>query len=280
MLPRTAKIIISILLSLASAVLLLLPCGAFAAESRDAYSIISDIVYAYKMDQTKAYPEIEQLFAELRALDPALAKAWKEVMDYWIYVNNDLEVNDSVLPDGLPQDDSLCIIVLGFQLEPDGEMAPELLGRCRTALECAKKYPSAYVAVTGGGTAARNPTATEADCMAAWLVNNGVDRERIIVENKSQTTAQNAQFTCKILEEQYPQIRHAAIVTSDYHVPLGCLLFREQFVLSAYKNGTEEIWLSSNAGYRTEGPHLGFQNTVRSQSIDVWSIADILDEIY
>ena len=62
-------------------------------------------------------------------------------------------------------------------------------------LASAQKYPNAYVAVTGGGTAKNNPNATEADQMAAWMIANGLDENRLIVENKSKSTVQNAQFT-------------------------------------------------------------------------------------
>lgn len=46
-----------------------------------------------------------------------------------------------------------------------------------------KNIQIAYVAVTGGGTAKNNPNATEADQMAAWMIANGLDENRLIVEN-------------------------------------------------------------------------------------------------
>lgn len=116
-------------------------------------------------------------------------------MEYWDYVNTDMNVNVDVLPDGLPNDDSLCITVLGVALNDDGTMKDELVGRLQTALASAQKYPNAYVAVTGGGTAKNNLNATEADQMAAWMIANGLDENRLIVENKSKSTVQNAQFT-------------------------------------------------------------------------------------
>lgn len=98
-------------------------------------------------------------------------------MKYGDYVNTDMNVN----VDGLPNDDST--------------MKDELVGRLQTALASAQKYPNAYVAVTGGGTAKNNPNAIEADQMAVWIIANGLDDNRLIVENKSKSTVQNAQFT-------------------------------------------------------------------------------------
>ena len=130
-------------------------------------------------------------------------------------------------------------------------MKDELIGRLQVALDSAKKYPNAYVACTGGGTASQNPSATEADQMAAWLIDNGVDPDRVIVENKSTSTVENAQFTYKILRESYPQIDSICMITSDYHIPRGCLLYNSRLLLSAYESGDKLLDIVSNAGYVT-----------------------------
>ena len=52
--------------------------------------------------------------------------------------NTDMNVNVDVLPDGLPNDDSLCITVLGFALNDDGTMKDELVGRLQTDLQVLK----------------------------------------------------------------------------------------------------------------------------------------------
>lgn len=244
--------------------------SAFAAGG-SAYSILSDMVFTFKAKQTKAYSETARSLSELKAIDSELGEAWEDIMNYWAYTVTDIEINDGILPDGLPRDETLCIVVLGYQLNPDGSMSGELEGRCRTALACAEKYPLAYVAVTGGGTASANPAATEADRMAAWLEANGVGRERILIENRSQSTMQNAQFTNAVINEKAPEVRYLAIVSSDYHVPQGCLMFTEQFRLSALKNGTVPIPVLANAAYTTG---LNKAESISSQADDVWAIAD------
>ena len=47
----------------------------------------------------------------------------------------------------------------------------------------------------------------------------------MIVEDKSITTAQNAIYTYQILQESYPQVKQVAILSSDYHIATGTLLF-------------------------------------------------------
>ena len=110
-------------------------------------------------------------------------------------------------------------------------MREELIERLKTALTASRKYPSALIVCTGGGTAADDPTATEAGRMAEWLAENGVDPSRILVEDKSVTTAQNAIFTFDMLEANQPQVTEIAIISSDYHIATGVLLFGAEAIL-------------------------------------------------
>ena len=256
--------------------MLSLSVPSFAKLDGKAYDLLSDIMYTYKKQGPPSYLEIQRLIGELKKMNPTLGDAWGQVMDIWNFVNTDLEVNYDRLPNGLPQDDSLCIVVLGYQLNPDGTMAEELIGRCTVALNCARQYPNAFIALTGGGTAFRKPELTEADQMAAWLKENGVEEKRIIVENLSQTTVQNAQFTGKILLEQYPQVKSLAIVTSDYHVPLGCLLFSEQFIFTSYATGIDLISVAANAGYKAKSP---LPYNPANESPDVWAVFDAFSNV-
>ena len=148
-------------------------------------------------------------------------------MDLW---ETPVTVNAS-LPDGLPEDDTLCLVVLGFQLNPDGTIRKELEERLKVALAASEKYPRAIIVCTGGGTAIKNPDATEAGRMAQWLEENGVDPSRIVAEDHSLTTAQNAIYTMDILTEKYPQAEQIAILSSDYHIATGVLLFGAEAIL-------------------------------------------------
>ena len=240
--------------------------------TEESYNLVSDMVYAYADRQDDAAEIIRDDLEQLNALDPALGAFWGKIMPLWSEVNRALVIHDGVLPDGLPEDESLCIVVLGFQLYPDGSMAEELRGRCETALRCAEKYPKALIAVTGGGTAWQNPNATEAGVMAAWLTEHGVDASRILVEDESRTTADNAVFTSALLRERHPEVKSLAIVTSDYHMPLGVLLFQEEALLAEYETGTLPFSVVSNAALDTGGRIS--PDTPMMQRSYLWSIAD------
>ena len=221
-------------------------CG---APKRESGEIIKEMLLYYGNYGDEAEDKVEELLKELRKNDKDAAEKWECVMDLWAHEAAGVRINYTVLPDGLPATDELVIVALGFQLYPDGRMKEELLERLKVVKRCAEKYPNAYVVCTGGGTAAENPSATEAGVMASWLKENGISSERIIVEDKSITTAQNAMFTLDILEEQYPQVTQIAIVSSDYHIATGELLFGAEATLRADKAGEEKYHIVSNAAW-------------------------------
>lgn len=209
---------------------------------------INQCVQTIISDNVRKPGSVQVDIDKLAALDKESADRWAAIIKYWNDANEKDFVNKDILPDGLPDDNSLCIVVLGYQLNADGTMKDELIGRLETALDNADKYPNAYILVTGGGTASANSSATEADCMAEWLLENGIAEDKVIVENMSKTTAENALFSYAILNRDYPEVSSIAIVTSDYHIPLGCMLFNSEFMLDRNKN-IGDIAVVANSAY-------------------------------
>lgn len=191
--------------------------------------------------------DIQRCLAELKELNPALGQAYSNIIDYWEYADTTMPINKDVLPDGLPNDNSLCIVTLGFQLDQTtGEMQPELIDRLNVTLESAQKYPNAYIAVTGGGTSPADPTKTEGDEMAAWLIEHGIDKDRIIVENKAPTTVGNATNTFALLKEK-SEVKSIAMISSASHIQRAVAIFETVFQLEAYKTKSEAITILDNA---------------------------------
>ncbi len=228
-------------------VLMLASCG---KTERPAQKIAEEIAVDYGTYGEEAKDRIASLLRELKSADENAGVRFERIMDIWTSPELGKNLNYGVLPDGLPDTDELCIVVLGFQLEPDGSMKEELVQRLTAALESAKKYPNAYVVCTGGGTASENESATEAGKMAEWLISNGVEKKRVIVEDNSVTTAQNAIFTYDILTSLYPSVKKLAIVSSDYHIATGELLFKAEAILRASTPGAEKLEVISNAAWK------------------------------
>ena len=219
------------------------------AEARSSGEILEELIVDYGSYGTEAEGHVAALLTELKSVDADAAARWADIMDLWKTEGTTPSLHYDVLPDGLPETDELAIVTLGFQLAPDGSMRDELIARLQTAKRCAEKYPNALIVCTGGGTAAENPSVTEAGKMAEWLIENGIAAERVIVEDKSITTAQNAIFTFDILSERYPQVRQLAIVSSDYHIATGALLFGAEGILRGEKAGEPAMTVVSNAAW-------------------------------
>lgn len=254
-----------------AALLLLCAClNGFAEEKAPSQALIERMAISFA-----AYGERDaQAMEALAAADHALADQWNQIMDLW---EAPVSVN-AALPDDLPKDDTLCLVALGFQLNPDGTMRDELIERLKVLLTASEQYPQAVIVCTGGGTAADDPTATEAGRMAEWLHEQGVDLSRVYVEDKSITTAQNAIFTFDILEEHCPQVQQIAVISSDYHIATGTLLFGAEAILRA-----SPVTVVSNAAWHAPSGTLSamFQaGALIELSGDVETAFDIYYETY
>ncbi|MFI6573280.1 YdcF family protein [Nocardia fluminea] len=106
-----------------------------------------------------------------------------------------------------------AIVVLGYGLLPDGTMRPELGNRLHAALIQALMSPASPVIVTGGNP--RNGV-TEAQVMADWLNIRGVARQRLHAETEAGSTAQNAEFSARMM--QALGVTEAVLITSADHM--------------------------------------------------------------
>ncbi len=225
--------------------------------------LIESIITYHGCYGDKADEKVELLLDELRNRDKEKGELWKSIMDYWKYANTQLKVNTDKLPDDLPDDDTMCLAVLGFELNDDGTMQDELIARLNTALDCAKQYPNAYVVCTGGGTAKNNPDVTEGGLMGDWLLEHGLDKSRLIVEDKSHTTAENASNSYDILLRDYPQVKSVVLISSSYHIAWGSLLFEAAFMRSAAEKHTPEIHVIDNCSCQVENDIYKWEEILR-----------------
>lgn len=106
-----------------------------------------------------------------------------------------------------------AIVALGFGLEGDGSMQDELVGRLESAAAVAAASPESPIVVTGGNP--QNGIA-EADAMRQWLVDDGIAADRIHVENKANSTVQNALLSQPILSSL--GVDSVVIATSANHI--------------------------------------------------------------
>jgi len=110
-------------------------------------------------------------------------------------------------------DKETTVVVLGCQVYPDG---PSLMleERLIAALDYLSENEELNCILSGGqGT---NEVMSEAECMYNWLVERGIDSERLFIEDESTSTRENLLFSKRIIEENNlnPVI---TIITNDFH---------------------------------------------------------------
>ena len=262
----------SICALLCAAVLLLaaVPLDGYAAQTEDTKPYIQKMLLYCSQYQQEAATDILAQLDQIRQIDPDQGKAWERILNAWDWVNHEMEVNWDVLPDGLPQDDSLCIAVMGYNLLYGGIIRPELKGRLEATLRSAEKYPNAMIACSGGPSSGQ-PDITEAGVMAQWLIDHGIEESRIILEEKASSTVENAMFTYEILNRDYPQVQCVAIITSDFHVRRSSLVFEAVSIYKAAYEGGREIPVVGNA---IASSNSGGSETVYFQA---WGLAVLAD---
>ncbi|WP_285397404.1 YdcF family protein [Lysinibacillus sp. fls2-241-R2A-57] len=105
------------------------------------------------------------------------------------------------------------LIVLGAKVKPGGVPSLSLKNRLEEAVKYLKKYPHVKVIVSGGQGA--DEDRTEASVMLKYLQDNGIDANRILVEDQSTSTYENLLFSKELLPKGTKRI---TIVSNDFHL--------------------------------------------------------------
>lgn len=244
-----------------AAVLLLCVLAAGILPVRaDTLEYRQQLLRSYSTDPDGSSGTIESCLRNLESESPAQGAMWRQIMSDWDRLNHSGFASSRSLRDDLAQDDSLCIVVFGYGLNQNGSMKPELYDRLNVALQAARQYPDAYIAVTGGETSGVKGI-SEAAVMAIWLMNNDVSEDRIILEKKSLSTTENAQNTCGLLNQKYPRIKQLAVVTSDYHIALAATVLQTACTYSEAMQGGREMTVVAGASCATSTPVSGNLST-------------------
>lgn len=140
----------------------------------------------------------------------------------FIFLQSAILINMYKTKDVNTVDNVDVMIVLGAKVNKDG-VSKTLKLRLDKAIEYYNKNKHINIIVSGGQ--GKDEIMTEASAMREYLVENGVNRNNIILEDKATTTLENIIFSKSIMKNLNLGNR-ALIVTSDYH------LFRGRFIAS------------------------------------------------
>ena len=123
------------------------------------------------------------------------------------------------------------IICLGGALDtvvsPErGEVALNEAAERMTAMaELVRRYPQAHIVFSGGsGRLVYGGSTTEAELAVRLFESFGIERQRVILENRSRDTDENARFSKELLQPR--QDERWLLVTSAHHMPRAIGSFR------------------------------------------------------
>lgn len=123
------------------------------------------------------------------------------------------------------------IILLGGAVDPErtaeyGQVALNpSAARVTETLRLARHYPAARIVLSGGLGGLLNEPITEAAATARLLTELGVTPNRLVLEDKSRTTHENAVFSKRIVDPKPGEVW--ILVTSADHMPRAVGCFRK-----------------------------------------------------
>ena len=106
------------------------------------------------------------------------------------------------------------IIVLGAHVQGT-RLTLALLERTRRALQYLEENPETKAVLSGGQ--GEGEDISEAQAMCNYLVEHGIDRERLILEGRSTSTTENLKFSLEIIGLDHS----VGVVTNNSHVFRG-----------------------------------------------------------
>ena len=157
-------------------------------------------------------------------------------------------VEGLLLSHGEADNDALtaeAAIVLGAGV--NGETPSLILqSRIERAADYLTKHPDAVAILSGGqGDGER---ISEAECMRRELVKRGIPEERLVLEDRSTSTAENFAYSKALLESMGLSETTVAVITSDFHC-FRAHLIAQRAGLSVLDIPAESPYALLNANY-------------------------------
>lgn len=121
-------------------------------------------------------------------------------------------VSEAVASRGNAKGDADYLLILGHALEND-TASEVLLNRCDKAAEYLREHKNT-VAIACGGITGEKQTRSEAEVIREILTSKGIEENRIILEDKSTTTAENFYNAKKLMGDG----KTAFLLSSSYHL--------------------------------------------------------------
>ena len=149
----------------------------------------------------------------------------------------------------IPKYDKNYIIILGCMIKKDGTLTPLLKGRVDKAIEFAKtqkeKTNKDILFIPSGGKG-KDEIISEAEAMKKYLISQGIDEEKIIIEDKSKNTYENIKYSYEIIKKDKKEA-NIAFSTTNYHVfRAGSIAFNQNIIMEGIGSKTKlYFWINA-----------------------------------
>ncbi|OTQ07324.1 hypothetical protein B5S43_01615 [Gilliamella apicola] len=123
-----------------------------------------------------------------------------------------------------PSQHAQTMVILGSQVIGTPAIAsPTLADRLDVAVQYLNQNPETKVVVCGGQ--GEDESATEASVMAKYLIDKGIEANRVYQEDKSRRTAEQFIFANRVLP-----LGNTVVVTNDFHILRSIMLAKRSGV--------------------------------------------------
>ncbi|MBQ4626328.1 MAG: YdcF family protein [Clostridia bacterium] len=129
------------------------------------------------------------------------------------------------------------LLILGGNVIGADTPSPQLFERMKAAAEYLNENKK-VVAIPCGGCFRENQKKSEARIIADYLISQGIEESRIILEDKSTTTYENFEFGTQIMKnhsgKELSQLS-VAFLSSDYHIYRASVIAKQSGIANCGK---------------------------------------------
>jgi uncharacterized SAM-binding protein YcdF (DUF218 family) len=170
------------------------------------------------------------------------------IVGYSVFIFSFLIVEGFILKEAynkenVQTEDLDFVLILGAGLRGE-EPSKTLQGRLDVGLDFLLDNREIPVIVSGGQ--GPGEAITEAEAMGTFLIKNGVEKERVLLENRSTDTYENIKFSKEIMERFGVENPTVLIITSDYHILRAKLLAKENGITPYGMGGDSPFFVKVN----------------------------------
>ena len=152
----------------------------------------------------------------------------------------------------IPRFDKDYIIILGCKIRKDGTLTPILKSRVDRAITFSKMQYEAtgkdIIFVPSGGKG-NDEVISEGEAINNYLLDQGISKDNIIVENKSRSTYENIMFSYKLISKKNSN-PNIAFSTTNFHVFRAGIIARKQGIKVEGIGAKTKAYFSINAFIR------------------------------